>query len=71
MEKLVLLEYGRALVQGQLDQLVVEHTKLRKDWLRVVPGIFHFFTKDLELLTGGLFPETFESGNCRNLPIKM
>ena len=31
MEKLVLLEYGRALVQGQLDQLVVEHTKLRKD----------------------------------------
>ena len=31
MEKLIFLEYGRALVQSQLDQLVVEHSKLRKD----------------------------------------
>ena len=31
IEKLIFLEYGRALVQSQLDQLVVEHAKLRKD----------------------------------------
>ena len=31
MEKLIFLEHGRALVQGHLDQLVVEHAKLRKD----------------------------------------
>jgi hypothetical protein len=50
-------------VQSQLDQLVVEHAKLRKDWLWVVSGIFHFFTEDVELLRGGLFPEAFESGD--------
>ena len=63
MEKLIFLEYGRAFVQSQLDQLVVEHAKLRKDWLWVVPGIFHFFAEDLEFLSGGLFPEAFESGD--------
>ena len=63
MEKLIFLEYGRAFVQSQLDQLVVEHAKLRKDWLWVVSGIFHFFTEDVELLRGGLFPEAFESGD--------
>ena len=31
MEKLIFLEYGWTFVQSQLDQLVVEHTKLRKD----------------------------------------
>ena len=52
MEKLVLLESVRALIQGQLDQLLVEIVELRKSGLGVVLGILHFILKDLKLLSG-------------------